>query len=337
MGDDIVHKRFTMISVITPVRATYQSEVMWLIDAVKSVTAQTYQDWEMVICNDHSDADMEPLREYLAELSDPRITGCKTEGKGVCDARNTAVRYSEGDLLLPLDADDVLPPTSMKSMMDVWNGKGIVYGDTLLFGTDFQRRYRSKPYSFRTLLGSLIMPIGSLHRREDWEKIGGWNPEMELGLEDWEYWIRMGKNGVCGQYIPKVTYHYRRRKAGRYMSLRGRNEYGEAYQTMRDIHKDVYNGRFPVGCCGSRAITRRKPSTTGSDSGSDSGVGVKVMYVGNREGTFRLVGKPTGTRYIVPGTGKLVINAENKSAQVDLRDAKRLIKIRRGRDFEIVS
>lgn len=343
LGNDINCEGTTMISIITPIRAKTLTDVDWLVEAVDSVVAQTYEDWEMVICNDHSTADMSKLREHLADLGDPRIAGCKTDRAGVCAARNAAAEIAQGDLLLPLDADDLLPPSALQRFMDNWEGKGIVYGDTLVFGRDFQKRYRSRDYNFGGLLRNLIMPVGALHRKSDWERIGGWHHDMEDGLEDWEYWIRMGKHGVCGKHIPYVTYHYRRRKGGRYVTLKETpTAYQKAYQKIREIHKDVYNGRFPVGCCGRGtrpSSVKRSPVLDQAMRATvpQDGSYVEVQYTGGRKASFQLVGKRTGTRYNVPGANKLVVNMDTNKALVEQSDARMLETINHGRDFRIIS
>lgn len=329
------------VSVIMPVKADSLTVVDWLVHAVKSVVAQTFEDWELIICNDRSEASMSALKEYLVEISDDRIRGCKSDGPGVVNARNTAASKAEGKFLMPMDADDAIPPRSLDILTDGWPGDGIVYGDTLIFGPDFQRRYKSRRYNFGDLLQGLIMPVGSLHLKSDWEKIGGWHLDMEIGLEDWEYWIRMGENGVCGHYVPHVTYHYRRRKAGRYMNMKhASGEYAKMYNTMRELHIDVYNGRFPVGCCGGRRVPSRvlrpEPSSA-SPTPAPSDSLVTVIYTGRRSGSFQLVGRSSHDHYRVRGRGESIVNIRTGKPLVDRRDAIMLSKINHGRDFEIRS
>jgi glycosyltransferase involved in cell wall biosynthesis len=328
-----------------PVKADSLTVVSWAVHAVKSVVNQSFRDWELIMINDRSEADMSELKEYLSELRDGRIRGGVPNGAGVVAARNTAAAMAEGEFLLPLDADDSLPNRSLEIMLDHWPGDGIVYGDTLIFGQDFQRKYKSRKYNFELLLDGLIMPVGSLHLKSDWEKIGGWHPDMEDGLEDWEYWIRMGENGVCGHYVPEITYQYRRRTAGRYRNLKSAPDgYKKAYNTMRDLHVDVFNGRFPVGCCSGRRTSKvnttvRRPEPVADETTTrslDDSKWVRVLYTGGRKGAFQLVGRRSGDRYNVPGTGKLVRNLRTGKDLVEKSDAIMLTKLNRGRDFEIL-
>lgn len=309
------------VSVIMPAKMRTDLEVEWAIEAISSVYAQSFSDWELVFVNDHSPVDPSPLKQYLVENADDRFVGMKVrEGtSGVVAARNQGVEASRGRMILPLDADDALPPRSIETLMEAWKGDGIVYGNTILFGRDFQKVFRSRDYSFDRLLNELIMPVGSLHLRSDWEKVGGWNPEMEDGLEDWEYWIRLGAAGVCGHYVDAVTYRYRRRTGGRLRSMKKEpRRYQKAYAKMREIHKELYNGRRPVSCCGDHILSpsKAKQERTVPPPVGDLWV---VRYDGHRQGRFGTRGAVTNNSYIIPGNGEVVLDMQGRPA-VDPRD-----------------
>lgn len=73
-----------MVSIIVP---AYNAE-QWLPDAVASVLAQTFTDWELIIVNDGSTDGTGPLaRGY----SDSRIRVLEQENEGVSAARNAGV------------------------------------------------------------------------------------------------------------------------------------------------------------------------------------------------------------------------------------------------------
>lgn len=320
------------VSVIMPAKMRSPQEVEWAIEAIKSVYSQTFTDWELVFVNDHSPPELtDPLIEFLRDTSDDRFIGMKATGEGVVDARNQGAEASRGRMLFPLDADDLLPPSSIETLMSAWTGEGIVYGNTILFGQDFSKVFRSGRYSFDRLLKELIMPVGCLHLKSDWEEIGGWSKEMEDGLEDWEYWIRMGAAGVCGHYVDKVTYKYRRRTGGRLRTMKQRpKNYQKAYARMRSIHADLYNGRRPVGCCDDAKL-RPKPTSKVLDTTSrsvsprtDSDLWV-VRYVGHRVARFGTRGAITNEPYIIPGRNQLVQNKRNGTG-IDPRDGKIMCK-----------
>ena len=169
------------VSIITPVRARHTAHVRWLDEAVQSVLNQTRDDWEMVIVDDHS-------KVTLPAYEDKRIRMFSLAGsdRGVSLARNEAARLATSDLLLPLDADDKLAETAVEMFLGAWKGKGIIYSDIVMFGTDFARAYLAPDYDFNTLLRATFLLVGCLHKKEDHARVGGWRADMQGGLEDWE-------------------------------------------------------------------------------------------------------------------------------------------------------
>lgn len=102
-----------MVSIIVP---AYNAE-RWLPAAVRSVLAQTVQDWELVLVDDGStDATPGLCDGYAA--SDARIHVSHIQNSGVSEARNYGLKVSNGDRIVFLDADDVLHPDMLRIMLD---------------------------------------------------------------------------------------------------------------------------------------------------------------------------------------------------------------------------
>lgn len=102
-----------MVSIIVP---AYNAE-RWLPAAVRSVLAQTEQDWELVLVDDGcTDATPGLCDGYAA--SDPRIHVSHIQNSGVSEARNYGLEVSNGDRIMFLDADDVLHPDMLRIMLD---------------------------------------------------------------------------------------------------------------------------------------------------------------------------------------------------------------------------
>lgn len=90
-----------LVSVITPV---YNSE-KYIADAVNSVLAQTYANWEMIIADDCS---TDNTREVIKRFADPRIRYIRLEeNSGGAVARNVALDAAKGKIIAFLDADDI--------------------------------------------------------------------------------------------------------------------------------------------------------------------------------------------------------------------------------------
>lgn len=304
-------------------------------EAIDSVLAQTFQDWELVIADDRSEVwpelpDDPRLRVYRSAHEKDAVT------VGVSATRNRAAALAEAALLLPLDADDKLASFALDKFLGAWQGRGFVYSSVMMFGLDWTRRYPAPEYSFYNLLKNVFCVVGSLHLKSDWARVGGWKPALEVGFEDWEYWIALGEMGVCGAPIQDVCYWYRRTANGRLNHLlKDRQDYHIAYSKMRDLHLDVYNGRFPVGCCGGKRAVQQSPQKGISMAEYQVPANLTlIQYVGRRSGNFGVRGNRTGTRYTVPGINGLVLQP-NGQPGVAPADAPFFLSLGRGTDFRV--
>ena len=84
----------------------------------------------------------------------------------------------------------------------------IVYTDLARFGsvTDV---VALPEYDFKKLVHQNQLNCCSLFRREAWAAVGGYNPNMKLGYEDWDFWIGCGEKGFFGQHLPEPLFFYR--------------------------------------------------------------------------------------------------------------------------------
>ncbi len=99
-----------LVSIITP---TYNC-VRFIEETIRSVQAQTYQNWEMIISDDCStDNTREVIAPYLA--SDSRIKYiCNERNSGAAITRNNALKVAEGRWIAFLDSDDLWLPLKLE-------------------------------------------------------------------------------------------------------------------------------------------------------------------------------------------------------------------------------
>ncbi len=101
-----------LVSIIMP---AYNSE-NYIGEAISSVLAQTYPNWELLVINDGSTDNTERL---VKGFKDERIRYFSQENGGVSSARNRGLKAMNGDFFCFLDSDDLLPQNSLKSRVDV--------------------------------------------------------------------------------------------------------------------------------------------------------------------------------------------------------------------------
>lgn len=96
-----------LFSVIVP---TYKAQ-KYIAKTIKSVLAQTYPHFELIIVDDESpDQSVEICRQF----QDPRLKIISQKNRGLAGARNTGIRHSQGDYLAFLDADDLWLPEKLE-------------------------------------------------------------------------------------------------------------------------------------------------------------------------------------------------------------------------------
>jgi glycosyltransferase involved in cell wall biosynthesis len=102
-----------MLSVIMPVfnRAAY------LEDAVKSVLAQSYANWELILVDDGSIDSSPQIIDRFCE-QDPRIRCMHQENRGAAGARNRGVELATAEWLCYLDSDDIWFPGTLAAFHD---------------------------------------------------------------------------------------------------------------------------------------------------------------------------------------------------------------------------
>ena len=105
------------ISIIMPVYKTGK----YLAQAVQSVLAQTYADWELILIDDGSPDDSGTLCDTLA-LRDVRIRVLHTQNRGQGAARNTGLDSAAGVYVVFADSDDVLLPQMLAVLVQKMQG-----------------------------------------------------------------------------------------------------------------------------------------------------------------------------------------------------------------------
>lgn len=84
----------------------------YLGDAIRSVLAQTWQDFELVVVNDASPDETD---EVVGQFQDPRIRCIRHEtNRGVANARKTGVMAARGEIIAHLDQDDFFHPDKLR-------------------------------------------------------------------------------------------------------------------------------------------------------------------------------------------------------------------------------
>jgi glycosyltransferase involved in cell wall biosynthesis len=183
----------------------------FLAEAIGSVLAQTFQDFEIILVDDGSTdpATAEQIRNCAA----PRTRIFRIENRGLSGARNFAASQAEGALFCALDADDRLAPAWFEkavARLDADADLGFVSHWLRAFG-DETWEWTPQRCELTDLLVNNMVNGAALVRREVFHAVGGFEESMRDGCEDWDFWLRVVEKGYRGAIIPEFLFEYRRR------------------------------------------------------------------------------------------------------------------------------
>jgi glycosyltransferase involved in cell wall biosynthesis len=229
-----------LVSIVIPC----YNQGIYLDEAVDSALAQTHPDVEIIIVNDGSTDSF--TNELLANYKRPKTKVIITKNNGLAEARNVAIRNAKGKYILPLDADDIIAPEYCEKALRVIESDpkiGIVHGETQNFGANTNMR-KDPPYSLEAMLRRNIILCSSLYRRDDWEKVGGYNKNMKYGGEDWDFWLSIIELGRDVYKIPETMFYYRIRPGSMARSI-DEEKFRELRKQVYLNHLELYLNNFP--------------------------------------------------------------------------------------------
>jgi hypothetical protein len=239
----------TKVTVIIPAKVRSEQEADWLRVAIKSVP----EKYPIVLVNDHSVVEWGLVEKEIPDRPGLLVKHLTGKRKGLAAARNYSMESVKTEFFFPLDADDYLAANAIDIALGAYPGDGFLYGSTILFDDKQRSTYLAREYDFSRLMQAVYWPNGCLQRTENWKRLGGWDETLTL-YEDWDYWLRSGKVGICGHSIPDVLYCYRRNPQGMIETIKRNPAMAtNARRIIEERHADIYaRGEFPMGCCGKR-------------------------------------------------------------------------------------
>jgi glycosyltransferase involved in cell wall biosynthesis len=185
----------------------------YLDEAVESVLAQTWQDFEILVVDDGS-TDPATVR-LLDDYARPKTTVYRTPNQKLGAARNFLVERARGEFLCALDADDTLHPQYLEktvAALDRDPSLGFVSTRLQMFGADTRVWPEDTRCDLVTLLCDDPVHCAALVRRAAVLAVGGYDERMpQQGNEDWDLWISLIESGHPGIILDDVLFFYRRR------------------------------------------------------------------------------------------------------------------------------
>ncbi len=177
---------------------TVYNRTQCIIQAIQSVLAQTYRDFEIIVVDDGSNIDIkETLKPYQG-----KIKFIYQENRGLAAARNTGIRHAQGEYIAFLD-DDLWAPQKLEVQIPILENNpdlGFVCSEVLAMDEKGNVLAKWRKFgdwelqdTFEDLYEGNFVHVPTVVARKDClQAIGGFDESLR-STEDYECWLRLAK------------------------------------------------------------------------------------------------------------------------------------------------
>lgn len=197
---------------ITVVIPTY-NHAHFLREALQSVRAQSFSEWEVVVVNNYSEDDTVAVVE---SFTDPRIRLENFRNNGVIAAsRNRGIALARGRYVAFLDSDDLwYPDKLLRCVSHLEQGADLVCHGLRCIGMRVGDMYcgPQQRATFDALLdeGNCITPSATVVRKDILESVGAFSEDPAIVTsEDYHLWLKLAKVGTRMWFIKELLGEYR--------------------------------------------------------------------------------------------------------------------------------
>ncbi len=226
-----------LISIITPV---FDTPVSRLEEAVQSVLAQAYENWELLLIDDGStDPDLLRILPHLAERDRRIVLANPGKHGGISAASNCGLELARGEWVTFLDHDDLLEPDALFQIaraLQMHPDVDLIYSDEDKLGENgFEAPLFKPDWSPDFFLSYNYVGHLTAVRRDLVQKAGGFRSQFD-SAQDYDLFFRVTELTGRIHHIPRVLYHWRRSESSSAISVRQKPEQLDASRRAIEDH-----------------------------------------------------------------------------------------------------
>lgn len=196
---------------VTVLMACYNSNEYKFKEAIKSVLAQSYCNYELVIVDDGSDF---PVHKMVKDFCDSRIKVYKIHHSGLGGALNYGATVALGKYIARFDDDDIMCPERLEKQVEYLDKHincscvGTMHYDKV---ENKYLKHRKYPIDHTSIIRSLLsLKWAMAHttvmfRKESFEKIGGYR--IKGGGQDLDLFLQLGTVGELANINEYLVYY----------------------------------------------------------------------------------------------------------------------------------
>lgn len=188
-----------------------------LAEAIDSILAQTYTNWELILCDDGSSDDTYAIaQDYQNRFPDKIILLKNEKNMGLNYTLNHCLEHATGEFIARMDGDDLCDSSRFEKEVQVLEqnedlavvSTGFTFFDEInTWGSNLPKEY---PDSIDFLRGTPFCHAPSMIRRAVLEEVGRYTDDIKyIRVEDYDLWVKVYAAGYIGKNIQEKLYHIR--------------------------------------------------------------------------------------------------------------------------------
>lgn len=227
-----------------------------LEEAISSILAQSFTDWEWILCDDASvDQTYDIAAKYKEQYPEKFILLRNDQNRGLNYTLNRCLEHASGKYIARMDGDDICSPERFAeevSFLENHSDFAIVstdmefFDETGVWGNICHPEY---PQNRDFLHGSPFCHAPCMVRKEAYDAVGGYSVEKWLlRVEDYHLWIKLYRQGFRGKNIHLPLYQMRDDRNA-YARRKFRYRLNEAYVRLlvvRELGLPFYTAAFAL-------------------------------------------------------------------------------------------
>ena len=188
-----------------------------LQEALDSLYAQTYQDFEIILCDDGSRDNTHQIAYENHQKQNNIILLKNPQNVGLNQTLNNCLAIAKGEYIARMDGDDLCDPTRFEKQvkfLDEHPEYAIVSNPMIYFDEDGEfgrgKLEEGEPSKDRFNYGSPFCHAPCMVRKEAYDKVGGYTVDPKLlRVEDYNLWMKMYAAGYRGYNLGEHLYSMR--------------------------------------------------------------------------------------------------------------------------------
>ncbi len=187
-----------------------------LEEAIESILKQTYQDWELIMCDDGSQDNTYEVATSFSKKYENIIVFQNERNRGLNYTLNRCLEKANGKYIARMDGDDISLPTRLEkevAFLDQHREYAIVSTNMIYFdenGEWGRSNMLEFPQKEDLVKATPFCHAPCMVRREAYEKVKGYSVEKKLlRAEDYHLWFKMYLEGYRGYNLQEALYKMR--------------------------------------------------------------------------------------------------------------------------------